>query len=319
MPGAFLGSAADRQTQPNCVRALSRVALARELARHPTGVGSCGARPACAVGRSNPVNPLLLLRAQQETPLRWDTQSASVAAVSTPAPYPGRENEDGLALIDLAARGVVVALADGAGGHASGQRAADLALRAVVSAMEEAEDVQSAIMGAFDRANQAVLELSIGAATTLVVVHVADGRLRTYHAGDSGVIVVGQRGKLKLQTIAHSPVGYAIEAGVLKEEDAMGHSQRHIVSNLIGSHHMHIDVGSSRPLSPFDTVVIASDGLFDNLSVEEVSQVMRKGSLATASEKLVAAARERMQSTDKPAKPDDLSFVALRTTAPPKL
>jgi hypothetical protein len=34
----------------------------------------------------------------------------------------------------------------------------------------------------------------------------------------------------------------------------------------------------------------------------------------TASENLLAATRERMQATDKPAKPDDLSFVALRVT-----
>ena len=47
---------------------------------------------------------------------------------------------------------------------------------------------------------------------------------------------------MKTQTIPHSPVGYAIEAGVLNEQDAMAHSQRHIVSNLIGSHDVRIDL-----------------------------------------------------------------------------
>ncbi|MEN8164347.1 MAG: ATP-binding protein, partial [Acidobacteriota bacterium] len=46
-----------------------------------------------------------------------------------------------------------------------------------------------------------------------------DGRsIRPYHVGDSQAVVCGQRGKLKLQTMAHAPVAYAVEAGVLDED-----------------------------------------------------------------------------------------------------
>jgi len=38
------------------------------------------------------------------------------------------------------------------------------------------------------------------------------------HVGRFGDSLVGQRGKLKFQTIAHSPIGYAVEAGPDRRE-----------------------------------------------------------------------------------------------------
>jgi serine/threonine protein phosphatase PrpC len=186
-------------------------------------------------------------------------------------------------------------------------------VRAVVRAVESAEDVRAGVLSGFDAANAAVLELGVGAATTLAVAHLSDQGLRTYHTGDSAIIVVGQRGKLKSQTIAHSPVGYAIEAGMLNEVDAMNHDERHIVSNLIGTKEMRIEVGPLQPLSAFDTVVVASDGLFDNLGLDEVRDLVRKGTPLDSATRLAAVARERMGQQELPSKPDDLSFVILRT------
>ena len=42
---------------------------------------------------------------------------------------------------------------------------------------------------------------------------------------------------------------------------------------------MRIEIGPAVCLSQLDTVVIASDGLFDNLSIQEVVGSMRKGKL----------------------------------------
>ena len=42
---------------------------------------------------------------------------------------------------------------------------------------------------------------------------------------------------------------------------------------------MRIEIGPAVCLSQLDTVVIASDGLFDNLSIQEVVGSMRKGML----------------------------------------
>ncbi len=131
------------------------------------------------------------------------------------------------------------------------------------------------------------------------------------------ILVVGQRGKLKLQTVPHSPVGYAVEAGLLDEKEAIHHEDRHLVSNIVGSPEMTIEVGRTLKLRPRDTVVLGSDGLFDNLHVEEITEIVRKGPLAAAASALADICRRRMDEPEpgRPSKPDDLTFLVYRGLA----
>ena len=165
-----------------------------------------------------------------------------------------------------------------------------------------------------EKANQAVLDLGVGAATTLAVVEIQASQIRPYHVGDSEILVVGQRGKVKLHIVPHSPVGYAVESGMLDKDAAMYHADRHLVSNLIGTNDMHIQVGAPLELSRYDTVLLASDGLADNLHLEEIVALVRKGPLEKAAESLSRKAIDRMcnASEGKPSKPDDLTFILYR-------
>ena len=143
---------------------------------------------------------------------------------------------------------------------------------------------------------------------------VQDGKMRAYHAGDSMVLVTGQRGRIKWQNIPHSPVGYAVEAGLLDRGDALHHEDLHIVSNLLGLKDMRIELGPPVTLAARDTLILASDGLSDNLHSEEIVESIRKGPLRRAGETLATLGRKRMDSPerDAPSKPDDLTFVLLR-------
>ena len=60
--------------------------------------------------------------------------------------------------------------------------------------------------------------------------------------------------------------------------------------------------------------MISSDGLFDNLYVEEIVELARKGDVETAGRQLKELAQQRMQTpkTDLPSHPDDLSFILFR-------
>ncbi len=49
------------------------------------------------------------------------------------------------------------------------------------------------------------------------------------------ILFTGHKGKIKLQTISRSPVGYAVHTGLLDETEAMHHEDRHLASNIIGS------------------------------------------------------------------------------------
>ncbi|MEJ2398357.1 MAG: serine/threonine-protein phosphatase [Gammaproteobacteria bacterium] len=212
----------------------------------------------------------------------------------------------------------VLVIADGLGGLPGGSTASNLAVRRLKASVEKAAVEQTplreAILDGIERANRDILGQSSGAATTIALVEIQGERMRPYHVGDSMILLCGQRGKRKLQSVAHSPVGYAVESGMLDVDEAVHHEERHLVSNVVGAPDMRIEIGASQRIAKRDTLVLASDGLFDNLYLDEIVETVRKGDLPASAEKLLALTRERMNmpQSGQPCHPDDLTFILFR-------
>ncbi len=228
------------------------------------------------------------------------------------------ENEDTVAVIPFGPEAAILAVADGAGGLPAGKRASRTAVLSLIASMQLALEntmrLRNAILNGIEAANDAVLALANGSATTLTVVTVEGRSVRAYQIGDSEAMIVGQRGRIKLQTTPHSPTGLAVEAGFLDEREALHHEERHLVSNLLGTSDMRIDIGASLDLEPRDTIILASDGLTDNLHVDEIVERIRKGPLDEAADEVIGLAVERMANPADgvPHKPDDLSLILYR-------
>jgi serine/threonine protein phosphatase PrpC len=97
----------------------------------------------------------------------------------------------------------------------------------------------------------------------------------------------------------------------------MNHEERHLVSNMIGTPDMRIEVGPAVELAPRDTLLLASDGLFDNLHLDEIVARVRKGPLKKTIQTLAEDCRQRMMEGGhkNPSKPDDLTFIVFRSKA----
>lgn len=246
-----------------------------------------------------------------------DLEGGRAIVFSTRSPAKETPNEDALGIFPAGPKRCVLAVADGVGGQPNGADAARLAIEHLGRAVRKAEDsptLREAILDGFEKANAAICDLGTGAATTLVVVELKGALMRPYHVGDSGALVFGQRGKRKLQTIFHSPVGYALEAGLLNEREAIHHRDRHLISNALGDPRMRVEIGSSFELSPRDTLLLASDGLFDNLRTEEIIKALRKGPLDKSVARALETCASRMNggAPTVPSKPDDLTLIAFR-------
>lgn len=234
------------------------------------------------------------------------------------APDKETENEDTVAVIPYGPAAAVMLVADGAGGLPAGKRASLTAVTSLVRSLESAWSetmlLRTAILNGIEAANAAVMAIGNGSATTLTVVTIEGRILRTYQVGDSEAVVVGQRGRVKLQTLSHSPTGFAVEAGFLDEKEALHHEDRHLVSNFLGTSDMRIDVGGELQLAKRDTVLLASDGVMDNVHLGEIVERVRKGPLEDALNRVVALAERRMAgvSPAQPSKPDDLSLILFR-------
>ena len=257
-------------------------------------------------------NVVILDGATEPDSMHTTVGGGEVCAFTTRAPDKDSENEDTVAVIpygpDAAVlvhpespRAVLV-VADGAGGLPAGKRASATAVASLAESlhcsMEETMLLRTAILNGIDAANAAVQALGNGSATTLTVITI-EGRL--------------------VQTTPHSPTGFAVEAGFLDEKEALHHEDRYLVSNFLGTADMRIDVGAEVQLQPRDTILLASDGLMDNVHVEEIIERVRKGSLREAINRVVSLAQRRMAgiAPAQPSKPDDLSVLLFRKAARP--
>lgn len=232
----------------------------------------------------------------------------------------GREsdNEDSVGVQLLENGDCVFTVADGMGGAQGGARASGIVVKTLHASLSRSKKQDAGcreeILDAFETANRKILKLGIGAGSTVATVELSGNQLRPFHAGDSQILLVGQRGKQKLLTVSHSPVGYGVEAGLIDAVDAIDHEERHLISNHVGSADMRIEIGSPVSMARRDTLLIASDGLFDNVHVAELRQLIRKGSLETVCADLVALLTSRMAGEDQaePSKPDDAGFILYR-------
>ena len=77
---------------------------------------------------------------------------------------------------------------------------------------------------------------------------------------------------------------------------------------------MRMEIGSKIPLAPLDTLLVASDGLFDNVLPDEIVEIIRTGPVGEGAAALCQLARKRMANgeKDKPSKPDDFSAILFR-------
>ena len=246
--------------------------------------------------------------------------SGSCAAVVQKSPGRTADSpcEDVAALVRWGEEAAALIVADGLGGHGDGEIAARLTTQAIVERLEVLEldvaAIQAGILAGIESANHALLERPGGAATTILVALIAGDSFRSYHAGDSELLITGQRGRVKHQTVSHSPVGYAVESGLISAGQGLVHEDRHIVSNFVGMQGMRVEMASAIRLAQHDTVVLASDGLWDNLDVDEVTEIVRKGGLEQAGRRLVDRCRARMSgAVGAVGKPDDLTVLLYRS------
>lgn len=229
-------------------------------------------------------------------------------------------NEDGALVIDLGERGVIACAVDGMGGMANGAEAAAITVECLEAAFAgPVESRRSALVDGFESANERVARELKGAGATAVAVLVDREFVQTIHAGDAEALVMGQRGKLKFRTVAHSPVGYAMEAGLLDEASALSHPERHFVSNGIGLEGMQIQIGPRIELAARDTVMLCSDGVTDNAFESEIVDTLRIGELEASTRQLYELCRHRALQASQglgepgvPAKSDDITLITIR-------
>lgn len=181
------------------------------------------------------------------------------------------------------AEGAVFVVADGMGGHAAGEVASRLATEALVELAGrgsiEVDDVVAQVAEAnrriLDSATEHPEQYGMGTTITGVVVVQVDGKPHwaVFNVGDSRVYRCVD-GRLTQVTVDHSEVQELVERGYLTVEQAARHPARNIVTRSLGREPMAaVDTWVFPPHSG-ERLVICSDGLSNELSLEEIEAVV---------------------------------------------
>jgi serine/threonine protein phosphatase PrpC len=245
-----------------------------------------------------------------------ETETGEISLFTAGSPEKSGHNEDAAAVIQVDRQTLVLVVADGVGGQPAGGQAAAILVenieKACINSLTEKVELREALLSGIEAANLKILETGNGSATTLAAVEIQGNNIRTYHAGDSAIILAGQKGKIIMETVLHSPTGYAVESGILSEDEAIYHEERHIVSNVIGTRQMHISMSMPLHMKKFDTLLLATDGLIDNLEKDLIIETIRKGPLPECSKRLFQLASLRMANPRELYKPDDITCILFR-------
>lgn len=197
-------------------------------------------------------------------------------------------------------RGVFV-VADGVGGNAAGDVAAQTAVDVIRSSRL---DDEAAVREAIARANNRIFEMAEtdpalrGMACVLTVAAAAADDIVIGHVGDSRLYLIWH-GSIRKLTADHSPVGEDEDAGALTEREAMFHPRRNEVFRDIGSRRRSPDdpdfVEVRRCRFHGDAAfLLCSDGLTDHLTAAQVRAIVERydGDPARVAAELVDAANQ---------------------------
>lgn len=197
--------------------------------------------------------------------------------------------------------GVLLAVADGLGGHADGDIASATASRELARAMRE-EHSRNAdrIRRGVEHAHHAVRELAKGReglsrmGTTLTALHIDGRRAHIGHVGDSRAYVA-RSGTLARLTFDQTTTEVMIAAGYMDDAERESSPWAHQLTQVIGQSQKRLTVATSTlDLRQGDAFVLCSDGLTNAVGEEEILRALgERRSLEEACRLLVDLANLR--------------------------
>lgn len=167
------------------------------------------------------------------------------------------------------------AVADGMGGHDSGDVAAQMAVDVLQNAVSDGTTPGGdEIVAALQSANRLIYDRYAYAerrsGTTIVAALLHEGLLEIFWAGDSRAYRL-RAGKWTLLTRDHSVVQQMVDAGALPQAAAANHPKSNVITRALGvDDKVDIDRTATEFL-PGDMVLLCSDGVSRTLSNEKPS------------------------------------------------
>ena len=209
---------------------------------------------------------------------------------------------------------LLLAVADGMGGHAKGEEASKIALnaiaRAVIPDLLNNTPFTKILEKGIQNANQDILDYTAenpeasGMGTTSVCAVVKDNQIHLANVGDSRAYRVSDDEICRV-TKDHSYVQALIDEGEITEEQAREHPRKNEITRAVGIMPS-IEVDTMKlTLDSDESLLLCCDGVIAHLSDDDIHKIIRDSpDPQTACQEIVDMANERVGS-------DNISLIIL--------
>ena len=222
----------------------------------------------------------------------------------------------------------IAVLADGMGGHQSGEIASHMAVEFVMENLQELMDGESAgaitgsqllekVSNTISYSNTKIfsaaakLEQHKGMGTTVVAAIVQGKQLYVGHVGDSRLYLFRSR-DLQRITRDHSLVQDLIDRGFYTEEEARQANVGHIVTRALGTkEEVEVDT-EQHDLEEGDIFLLCSDGLSDMVDDWKIEEMLREGK-----EELQTIAQALVDTANRNGGKDNISVILMQILIQP--
>ncbi|MBV1904783.1 MAG: protein phosphatase 2C domain-containing protein [Pseudomonadales bacterium] len=191
------------------------------------------------------------------------------------------------------------AVADGMGGHSSG----DLASSSITEALSEVRSAES-LTGLLDAVDDIIVDVNrslrahsrlhnegqtIG--STIVTLLANDKVGVSLWAGDSRLYRLRNQ-KLEQITRDHNPIADLLDEGLISEHTALSKDTNVITRAVGGQENLVLDVAVF-DVEPGDTFLLCSDGLYREINFDEISEMMSGQNIHRCSQDMLRVCLER--------------------------
>lgn len=193
-------------------------------------------------------------------------------------------NEDSVIITENKMGEILMAVADGMGGHCAGEVASSIAISHIgerfskISSIGNKDDAVSFIKEIVSEANVLIYKYtkdhheSVGMGTTLVLAVITKEFLLFGNIGDSSGYIF-RHGKLHKITTDHTLVSLLVKSGEITPEEAKEHPKKNVLMKALGATNT-VEMDIFDVESQVDGVFLCSDGLTNMLDDEQISKVL---------------------------------------------
>ena len=193
-------------------------------------------------------------------------------------------NEDSVTIVKNGSGEILMAVADGMGGHKGGEIASSIAITHIgkrftdISSVGNKEEAINFLKEIVSEANMLLYKYtednpeSVGMGTTIVIALLTKEFLLFGNIGDSSGFVIKDK-KLYKITNDHTLVNLLVKSGEITEEEAKNHPRKNVLMRALGAN-ISVEMDVFDVERDVSAVLLCSDGLTNMLDEEQIEKVL---------------------------------------------